>query len=230
MNILRKNRKSNYKYNKKILTRLVLLVFSMIISTFAWISYYKIINDELDIHIVSWDLEFLSDLDGDGEIETITNPLEINVPTMYPRMDDMSVEVLVRNNGEASIDLSCSLAQIEILGNAYEIVENEEDALTEYYIVLEEPTITNDVSTQNILDDENFPFNIVVTGDTELESEEEATITITVSWEGTNDTLDSRWGHDVAKYLLENEGTDSVINLVIQVDAVQALPDEMINP
>lgn len=229
MNILRKNRKSNYKYNKKILTRLVLLTFSVIISTFAWISYYKIMNDELDIHIVSWDLEFLSDIDGDGELENVSNPLQITVPELYPQMDDTNIEVIVRNNGEASIDLSYSLMEIEILGNSYEVVENAEDALTEYYVVLNEPTILNDISTQDILNDEKFPFSIIISSDTQLESGDEATISITISWDGTNDILDSMWGHDVAKYLLETENPESIINLIIQVDAVQAQPEEELN-
>lgn len=124
MNILRKNRKSNYKYNKKILTRVVLLVFSLIISTFAWISYYKIINDEINLHILSWDLEFLADLDNDGELEILENPLQINVPTIYPQMEDKEILITVVNNGETSVDLLCTINEITILGQEYEIVDS----------------------------------------------------------------------------------------------------------
>ena len=224
MNILRKNRKSNYKYNKKLFFRVIFLIFSLIVTTFAWFTYYKILNDEIDIHIVSWDLEYLMDTNNDETLESVENPLEISVPTLYPGMDAKEMNVTVRNNGESNVDLSCLLTNVTILGQEYEIVEDVNDAQTEYYIVLEDPTTAEGVSSQDIINDtEIFPFTISIENDVSLESRADANIKVTITWVGDNDELDSQWGHNVAKYLIEQEDPESVLQLTLQVNAVQAL-------
>ena len=226
MNILRKNRKSNYKYNKRLFRRIMIFIFSLIITTFAWVTYSKLLNDEMDIHIVSWDLEYLYDPDEDGTLEDIGNPLEININSIYPQMEDLDIEITVRNNGEALIDLSCLLTQISILGTNYQIVTASELATENDYIVVSAAQVNaaTNKATQDLLNDtETFPFTISLEYDTVLEPGEDANITVTVSWDGTNDDLDTEWGYNVAQYLLE-EDPESILQLVIQVNSVQARP------
>lgn len=249
-NILRINRKSNFKYNRKIFTRLMLFIFSLIITTFAWITYTKILNDEINIHILSWDLQYLTDTNGDGVLEELENPLQLNVSELYPSMEEQVIDVIIKNNGEASIDLSYDIASIVMLEQEYEIVESEEEAETEYYIIPAEPvieelvenieneetlgeenteeTIENSenqriISAQDILNNaEEFPFNIQIIMDTQLEKESEAHLIIKITWAGTNDELDSVWGHKVAKYIQESENPQSAMQVVLQVNAIQA--------
>lgn len=280
MNILRKNRKSNFKYNKMILKRVIIFIFSLIVTTLAWITYSKILNDQLKMHIVSWDLSYSVDYNESGTyipISVENDVLELNVTTLYPEMDDQIIDVKITNNGEASIDLSYILNNLSILGHSYEMVGALGDAETDYYIILNDPEINENtlVSTQNILnnvedveEEENenedeeeipqFPFNMVITLDTQLEAEEnnnEAHLIITISWEGTNDEQDTEWGYNVARYINgtyeeeqqeenvdENEdenveeGDDqeigSPLKLILQIRAVQVIrenQDENVN-
>ena len=227
MNILRKNRKSNYKYNKRLFRRIMIFIFSLIITTFAWVTYSKLLNDEMNIHIVSWDLEYLYDSDGDGTLESISNPLEIDVPSLYPGMEDLEIDVTVNNNGESLVDLSCILTQISILGQNYQIAASAEAATEEYYIVPSAVVVdsTTNKSTQEIVnDEETFPFTISIENDTLLAAGGNSHVKILISWEGTDDDLDTEWGYNVAKYLLESENPQSIIRLLLQVNSVQARP------
>lgn len=55
MNILRKSRKSK---NKKKLNKFVILIFSLVMTTFAWFAYTKILEPTLKMHILSWNIEY----------------------------------------------------------------------------------------------------------------------------------------------------------------------------
>ena len=55
MNILRKHRKSKPKIKLK---KYILFIFSLIITTFAWFTYSKVLNTHLNIHVAAWDMEY----------------------------------------------------------------------------------------------------------------------------------------------------------------------------
>ena len=73
MNILRLNRKSKskIKFNK-----FIMLIFSLIMTTFAWFTYSRILDTTLDIHLASWDMEYYI-----GE-EKQENPIGIEFQTL----------------------------------------------------------------------------------------------------------------------------------------------------
>ena len=56
MNVLRKHRKSNKKIKIK---KYVLFIFSLIMTTFAWLTYTKVLNTHLNIHVAAWDMEYI---------------------------------------------------------------------------------------------------------------------------------------------------------------------------
>ena len=58
MNILRKSRKSTIKLDKR---KVVLLIFTLIMTTFAWITYSKILLPNLKLHINSWNISIYVD-------------------------------------------------------------------------------------------------------------------------------------------------------------------------
>ena len=74
MNILRIKRKS--KVNIK---RYILLIFSLIMTTFAWFTFSKILNSGMLIHIDSWNLDFYIDEDLTQLIYHYTNWLVFKI-------------------------------------------------------------------------------------------------------------------------------------------------------
>ena len=231
MNILRKTRKSKKKFNAH---RLILIIFFLMMTTFAWFTYYKVLNVELDIHMVSWDVQFFKD-----GVEQTSNVIEIEVPTLYPAMDDLVYEIKVKNNGEATVDLSYFIEQLEIIGNEYDILEDGDTTTNDYFITLGDQDIENNIATQKLIFDlEKYPFTIDVENTVLLGTGEEGYIKLKISWDGTNDELDSKWGHDVGKYFMQNDieeesegesdGSEettlglSAMKLLLRIDVIQA--------
>ena len=55
MNIFRWKRKSKKKIKFK---KVILFIFSLIMTTFAWFAYSRVINTSLNIHMAAWDMEY----------------------------------------------------------------------------------------------------------------------------------------------------------------------------
>ena len=84
----------------------------MVISTFAWISYTKILDTNLDLHIVAWNLEYTPTL---GE----NNTVQFDVATLYPGMQTQIKTLTIRNNGEVTANMNYSIETLSILGTEY---------------------------------------------------------------------------------------------------------------
>lgn len=197
MNILRRRRKSKKKFNAH---KFSVIIFFLMMTTFAWFTYYKVLNVELDIHMASWDVEFLLDDERQSDL------LEINVPTLYPGMDDQVYDIKVKNNGELTVDLFYYIEKLEIIGNEYDILQTGDTTTNDYYITIGQISQSNNISYQNVINDTTkFPFTIDIENTALIGSGEEGYIKLKISWDGTNDELDSKWGHDVGKYFMENE-------------------------
>ena len=98
MGILRKIRKSNIKITKK---RIVLLIFTLIMATFAWIAYYKILSPTFQMHINAWNISIFVDENQNGVAEPAeerdkTSAIEVNFLEMYPDMNQETVDILNR--------------------------------------------------------------------------------------------------------------------------------------
>ena len=74
-NLLRRHRKSNQNKKNK-LRKYVLAIFALIMTTFAWVAYSKVLNTHLNIHVAAWDMEYYI---GDEKKE---NPIGIEFPTL----------------------------------------------------------------------------------------------------------------------------------------------------
>lgn len=227
MNVLRKRRKSKNKLNAH---KFILIIFFLMMTTFAWFTYYKVLNVKLDIHMASWDVQFL--IDG---VALEDNLIEIEVPNLYPAMEDLVYEVKVKNNGETTIDLSYYVEQLIIIGNTYDILQEGDTTTNEYFITLGQQEITNNIATQSIINDvTQYPFTVNVENTVLLGTGEEGYIKLKISWDGTNDELDSKWGYDVGKYFINNtakENTNeteetaemlSAMKLLLRIDVIQA--------
>ena len=87
MNILRKSRKSTIKLDKR---KVVLLIFTLIMTTFAWITYSKILLPTLKLHINSWNLAIYVDNNKNGVAEE-TEMVEDKKDFKYPQINKENI-------------------------------------------------------------------------------------------------------------------------------------------
>lgn len=242
MNILRWKRKSKKKVKLK---TIILFIFSLIMTTFAWFAYSRVLDTTLNIHMASWDMEYWI-----GS-EQKTNPISINIPTLYPAMPEYTVTIDIKNNGEKLVDIDYYVNSITIAGTSYEIVREGSTPTTSSYImlspsVLETYTTTETDSETNeeveivtqlikgaiISDITKFPFTVTVEHSAQVdpvsvdengnEVSGEGYLTVTVNWVGDNNELDSEWGYIVGEYLKNNPTATSVMSIELRLDAYQA--------
>ncbi len=234
MNILRKKRKNNIKIRLK---RFILLIFSLIMTTFAWITYSRILNTGVKIDINSWDMTFYLDQDEDNiadEEEERDNPIAIDVLDLYPGMEEKIVRILMKNNGETPSDILYIASEINILGEEYSLVETA-PAEGENYILKHESVIADGISTTDFINEpERFPFKIVVEHSQEILSGQQGYLLVKASWPSYNpddteeemnakDELDSEWGYKIAKYLednIDNPDITGAFKLQIRINAI----------
>lgn len=165
MNLLRVKRK---KFNKVKPRRFLYIVFSLIMVSFAWFTFSKILKSEVKLHINSWNIEFFLDKNKNNIPENYekveNNAMEINVDNLYPGMDDQIINVIIRNTGETPSTISYTIPEIYILGEQYEVVEEiPENSENGKYILKSdmEPVIKDGLSKVTIIDDlTRIPFTI----------------------------------------------------------------------
>ena len=221
-NLLRRHRKSNQNKRNKF-RKYVLAIFALIMTTFAWVAYSKILNTHLNIHVAAWDMEYYI---GDEKKE---NPIGIEFPTLYPQMQEQTVTVDILNNGEALVDLSYSIQAITIAGVSYEVVQPGKQPTTANYINIKEPTSEIEEATGKmilkgkIINDANkFPFTLEIEHSAQVESKGRAYLKVTAKWPGDNDELDTQWGYTVGKYFMDNPNVTSAMSITLSIDSYQA--------
>jgi len=230
MNILRWKRKSKKKIKFK---TIVLFIFSLMMTTFAWFAYSRILDSNLNIHMASWDMEYWI-----GSVQQVNpeNGIPINISTLYPAMDEQTVKVDIYNNGETLVDIYHQIKSVTIAGTSYDIFQEGEEITSENYISLAEPILTTNASGEQIYktvitnDITKFPFTIELEHSAEVKpiSEDaygspinpgEGYLKVTANWIGDNNELDSEWGYIVGEYL---ESNPTAMTIVISVDSYQA--------
>ena len=218
MNILRKHRKSKKK-NK--LKKYILFIFSLIMTTFAWFAYSKVLNTHLNIHVAAWDMEYYI---GDEKKE---NPIGIDFSALYPQMPEQVIKIDIKNNGEALVDIDYHISAISIAGVSYEL-GNEEDT-SENYIKIANPTLETDAETgvlvargKIINDTKRFPFTVELEHSLQVVAKDSGYLTVKVNWIGDNDELDSEWGYKIGKYFADNPTATSAMNITLSIDSYQA--------
>lgn len=233
MNILRKRRKSK---NKIKLNKFMIVIFSLVMTTFAWFTYTKILDTTLKMHVSSWDIEYYIGT------EKKTNPIGIEIQNLYPTMPEQDVTVDIKNNGETLVDIEYEVKSISIAGVTYEVVREGATNKTDNYIFLAPPVLTTDEATGEeiykdviINDITRFPFTVAVEHSSQIlavtrdESGKKIPglgyLKITVNWIGDNDTLDSEWGYKVGDYLINNPTAASAMSIVLSIETYQTDPN-----
>lgn len=232
MNILRKSRKSK---NKKKLNKFVILIFSLVMTTFAWFAYTKILEPTLKMHILSWNIEY--SIAGEKK----SNPIGIEVSTLYPAMPEQTVTIDIKNKGETLVDIDYEVEAVTIAGITFELVKEGKTRTTDNYIVLAPSVLTTDETTgekiyKNAItnDISKFPFTVEIEHSSQVPAvtQDESGkkipgtgyLKVTVNWLGDNDKLDSEWGYLVGEYLANNPTATSVISIVLSVETYQTDP------
>ena len=218
-NILRQHRKSKGKKKAK---KYILFIFTLIMTTFAWFAYSKVLNSQLNMHVAAWDMEYFI-----GE-EKKENPIGIEFPTLYPHMPEQTVTVDILNNGEALVDLSYNIQAISIAGVSYELVPEGKQPTTGNYIEIEEPVLeekdTGEVISKGkiINDAAKFPFTLEIEHSAQVAAKNKAYLKVTANWASDNDELDSKWGYTVGKYFMDNPKVTSAMSVTLSIDSYQA--------
>lgn len=223
MRLLRYLRKHNYKL--KIPTkRILILISTLIMTTFAWFAFSKTLQTGIGMHIRTWNIEVF---DSSGN-KVDGNNLTVNFTDLYPTMENQSQNFTVKNNGEVDASISFEIAGLTILGVEYQIVDTKPDDNSTTYIIKnaekESTTDTSKMCGDIINDTERFPFVLSVERDKKIEKNGgTGTITATFKWDGTDDTkheLDSIWGYNMANYY-ENNTDKAGIQLRLKLKTEQ---------
>lgn len=237
MNILRKSRKSTIKLDKR---KVVLLIFTLIMTTFAWITYSKILLPTLKLHINSWNLSIYVDNNGNGvaeETEMVEDknaPIVIQPFEVYPGMNKDVMDVIIKNNGETPSEIAYIISDVKFLGKDYSI---QDDAAT-YRInnptlsCLQKNTYENygGIVTYKLINEESMiPFEFVIEHTQVIDGGAEGHLKVKAVWDATLDEgateaqidakneFDGKWGFDLTKYA---ETTGAPIEFKLKVNAI----------
>lgn len=217
MNILRRRRKSKKKLKLK---TFILFIFSLVMTTFAWFAYSKILDPTLNIHVASWNMKYYI---GTGENrQQLTNPLGIEIPILYPAMDEQTVTVYIENNGDTLVDIEHQVKSLTIAGISFEIVQEGRNPTTENYIIVTPSVYQGEIVKGAITYDiTKLPFTIEIEHSAQVAAGKEGYLNVTVNWIGDNNDLDSKWGYIVSDYLMNNENA-TTMSMQIGIDSYQA--------
>ena len=202
------------KLKKVKLTRLVILLFFVIANTFAWFIYATKIDNDISVHVRSWNVVFEA-----GENE-ITDMVSLNVDSLFPGMEDYLYEINAYNRSEVSATLSYQLLEANIFGDEYVTTAGRLERE-------EEPEVTDMTSAQleNMLAN-SYPFSIFLgISNTQIAlGNGEETYSLNVSWpyEQNDDEEDTYWGTRAA-YFKESNPNTPCITLKVKIIITQNL-------
>lgn len=199
MNILRKTRKSNIKISRR---RILLLIFSLIMTSFAWIAYIKILKNNFEVHINSWDISVVVDKNGNGiadeEAEAIEEAIEISFLDMYPGIDQEIMHIFIKNNGEVPSTITYEVLDVKLLGEEYSIQEDAEKyrsdnqgalCLQNYNFIGDNTQsiygdLYGNIYSKNIIDEQTVcPFKFIIEHTGEIDGGAEGYLKIKTIWE-----------------------------------------------
>ena len=236
MNILRKSRKSTIKLDKR---KVVLLIFTLIMTTFAWITYSKILLPTLKLHINSWNISIYVDdnkngVAEEGELADKTAPIVIQPFEVYPGMNKDVMDVIIKNNGETPSDIAYIISDIKFLGNTYSIQDDASAYRTTNpgAFCLQKNTYEDygGIVTYKLINEESMiPFEFIIEHTKVIDGGAEGYLKVKAVWDATLDEgateaqidakneFDGKWGFDLTKYA---EATGAPIEFKLKVNAI----------
>ena len=193
-------------------TRLVILLFFVISNTFAWFIYATKIDNDVSVHVRSWNVMFQA-----GENQ-ITEDIPLVIDSIYPGMDDYLYEIDAYNNSEVSAILSYEILEANIMGTQY--------MTTIGRAALGEEANQDDITSDELEDilENNFPFSISISTSNSIinlgDGKETYSISVIWPYEQSDDETDTYWGTRAA-YFKESNPTLPSISLKIKIIITQ---------
>ena len=226
---LNKKKKRHKKDNGKVVTILksdikiktiLLLLFTLIMNTYAWFIYISRVSMDMEMHIKSWNFELYT---GEQE-ENFTFAVE----EIYPGMPDASKVITANNMGETAASLTCEVTSVKILDETFQVGKDytAEDGSTFNY--------TSDDLLDKITNDYPFKIQIFINGEeftgdeTVLTQGNSTEIEVKVVWPyetldgqdnpDAGDIIDTEWGQKAYNYYADNAGNPGEIVYCIEVN------------
>ena len=227
---------------KSAILKLSLIMFNFMFATFAWFTYTKILNPAVDVNVSAWQIDFKDD---NPTNDVLGTSMEFQVGKFYPGMADYTKEIEIINLGDRDASISYKISALKILGEEYTIKTTPEEGDSEEdKIVYKSETVdatTGEKTIKLLNDSAKYPFEIIITHSDEIgianpsdENNNKGNFKIRFTWpyvlivpEGETateeqitqkNTLDTKWGHDIANFY-EQEG-DSAKGIEIQIQAI----------
>lgn len=200
------------KSKKALYIRLFIVLFLVVSNTFAWFIYITKVDNNINVHVKSWDVTFQS---GDKEI---VNTVHVNIDNLYPGMEDYIYEITAYNKSEVSATLSYSILEARIFDSEYVTVEGR----TERNETPLESDFTSAQLEQKFANDYPFTLSIGLTNSNIAQTNGNELFSITVVWpyEGASDYEDTRWGISAANYK-NNHPSSPSMTLKIKIEITQ---------
>ena len=210
-------KKSTFKkFLKKIKFRhFIILALLLIGDTYAWLIYVNTVNNNIDVHVRSWNIDFT---DGDTPI---VDYIDVVADDVYPGMTTFTSTIHAFNYSEVLAEARFVVLEGEIMGTSFRTVEGRQERG-------ETPAnddMTSDQFKAHLLSDYPFKISFYMTTSS-LEAETgDATFTTQVAWpyESGDDDEDTLWGHRAYTFKQANPNTPC-ITLKVKVYITQATP------
>lgn len=190
------------KFKKIKPTRLLILLFFIISNTFAWFIYATKIDNDISVHVKSWNVVFEA-----GENQ-VTESVDLVVGDIYPGMSNYTYEIDAYNNSEVSATLSYEILEANVLGTQYvstigRVARGEEANAGDLTSSQLENLLAND-----------FPFSISFSISNTVigKNDGKETYTLSVVWpyEQNDDETDTYWGTRAAYFKESNPDLPSI--------------------
>lgn len=96
-------------FKKITLRRMLILIFLLMFNSYAWFIYATKVFNSVTTTVAAWEVKFHS-----GETEVV-NTVAVNIPVIYPGMEEFTEEITATNLGEKDAVLTFAIREIKIL-------------------------------------------------------------------------------------------------------------------
>ena len=202
------------KVLKKIKFRhFIVLALLLIADTYAWLIYVNTVNNNIDVHVRSWNIDFT---DGSNPIVDYVN---VTADDVYPGMTTFTNTIHAFNYSEVLAEARFVILEGSIMGTDFTTVEGR----AENGEVVNQADLTSDQMRTKLASD--YPFAITFSvSSVSLEAETgDASFVTQISWpyESGDDEEDTQWGN-MAYTFKQAHPNDPCISLRVKIYITQA--------
>lgn len=205
--------KSYFQAFKKVvkLRTLIFIIILLASNTFAWFIYNFSVEGGLTTHVRAWKVTFVR------QDEVIEDEVSVDIPDIYPGMDDYETSFTAQNESEVKAKISFVLLRARVLDEEY--VTDEGAGIYE----IPSSGISSDELLSKLENDYPFKINLSVYPTIMDEKTGTSELVVDVAWpyESGDDELDTYYGIKASEYQ-RTHPADSSIRLDVLIRIVQA--------